>query len=45
MARKGLVLAAAMERTKAAILQRVVHETVADDVSLVATMKRRATVD
>lgn len=37
IARKGMVVAKTIERTNAATLQRFVHETVADDVSLVAT--------
>ena len=35
--RKGMVVAKAIEQTNAATLQRFVHETVEDDVSLVAT--------
>ncbi|MGE3154054.1 MAG: IS1595 family transposase [Nitrospiraceae bacterium] len=37
IARKGMVVAQAIERTDAATLQRFVRETVAEDVSLVAT--------
>ena len=37
IARKGMVVAKAIERTDAATLQTFVHDTVADDVSLVAT--------